>query len=140
MAHFDSSRFDGWGLWILRITVGTIFLVHGLQKVFVFGLGGVSGFLAQQGFPAPGLMAFMLSAGELVGGAALILGLFTRYAAIGLAVTMLLAVFTVHLKGGFFLPSGFEYALALLGANISIALTGARSAAIDVLIHRRFSR
>ncbi len=140
MAHFDPSRLNGWGLWVLRITVGAVFLVHGLQKVFVFGVGGVAGYLAQQGFPAPGLLAFVLSAGELAGGVALLLGLFTRAAAIGLAITMVLAIFTVHLKSGFFMPAGFEYALSLLGASISIALTGARTAAVDVLIRRRFSR
>ena len=61
---------------ILRVTVGTIFLAHGAQKLFDEGFGGVAGMMERFGVPAPALAAVAFVLVELVGGAALILGLF----------------------------------------------------------------
>ena len=96
------TRLQGWGITVLRVVVGMVFLVHGGQKLFVFGFGGVAAFLGQVGIPAPGLAAVILTAVESLGGLALLLGLFTRWAAIPLAIVMLVAILTVHLKAGFF--------------------------------------
>lgn len=122
---------QGWGIALLRVMVGIVFLMHGGQKLFVFGINGTAGFFAQAGFPMPMVSAVLASLTEFLGGAALIAGLFTRLAAIPLAFTMLVAVLGVHLRNGFFLPTGFEYALAMLVAVIALALTGPGALAVD---------
>jgi len=131
------TRLQGWGITVLRVVVGMVFLVHGGQKLFVFGFGGVAAFLGQVGIPAPGLAAVILTAVESLGGLALLLGLFTRWAAIPLAIVMLVAILTVHLKAGFFLPNGYEFALTLLGANVALALLGSGEASVDGVLEKR---
>ena len=131
------TKLQGWGVTILRVVVGIVFFVHGGQKLFIYGFGGVAGFMAQLGIPAPMLSALVVTAVEFLGGLALALGLFTRWAAIPLAINMLVAILMVHLKAGFFLPNGYEFALTLLGANIALALTGPGEAAIDAVLATR---
>ena len=131
------TRLQGWGITVLRVVVGMVFLVHGGQKLFVFGFGGVAAFLGQVGIPAPGLAAVILTAVESLGGLALLLGLFTRWAAVPLAINMLVAILVVHLKAGFFLPNGYEFALTLLGANVALALLGSGEASVDGVLEKR---
>lgn len=125
------------GLAILRVVVGIVFLMHGGQKLFVFGFHNVGGFMHQLGIPLPAVSGAVVTVVEFFGGLALVLGLFTRWAAALIACDMLVAVTVVHLRGGFFLPRGFEYALTLLAASITLALAGPGAAALDTLLGRR---
>ena len=125
------------GLTILRAVVGTIFVAHGAQKLFVFGFAGVSGAFGQMGIPAPDVVGPLVALVEFFGGLALIVGLLTRLAAAGLAVTMLGAILFVHLSGGLFLPNGSEFALSLLGAVTLLALAGAGAFSLDAVIGRQ---
>jgi putative oxidoreductase len=115
--------------------VGMVFLTHGLQKLLIFGIHGTAGFFAHAGLPMPMVSAVLSTGAETLGGLALILGLFTRPAAAVLAFNMAVAFFAVHLKNGFFLPTGFEYALTMLVANIALVLTGAGAFALDNVVH-----
>ncbi|MBI4472237.1 MAG: DoxX family protein [Acidobacteria bacterium] len=124
---------EKWGITILRVVVGLIFVAHGAQKLFQFGITGTAGAMEQIGLPLPLLSAILATAAEFLGGIALVTGLYTRLAAIPLAFTMLVAALTVHLKGGFFLPAGIEYTLVLLAANIALVLTGPGALALDNL-------
>jgi putative oxidoreductase len=122
---------------ILRVIVGIVFVAHGAQKLFVFGLAGVTGGFAQMGIPLPSIAAPLVAMVEFLGGIALIVGLLTRLAAVGLAIDMLGAILLVHLKGGFFMPTGFEFALTLLAACVAIAVGGSGAFAIDNEIAKR---
>lgn len=138
---FDSARTHaGVGIAILRLVVGIVFLAHGAQKLFVFGHAAVTGSFTQMGIPLPGLSGAIVMIVEFVGGIALVLGLFTRIAAILLAVDMLGAIAFVHLRGGFFLPNGAEFALTLLAALVALALTGPGAMALDITLLRYRSR
>lgn len=134
------SKLDQWKVYsipLLRVVVGVVFVMHGWQKVFVYGLDGVSGMMGQLGIPLPELSAAMAMGTELLGGIALIIGLGTRFASVGLAFTMVVALVTAHSSGGFFLPNGAEYVLTLLAAILAILLNGAGPLSIDSLIGNR---
>lgn len=126
---------------VLRLVVGITFFMHGSQKVFgAFGgggIGGVANFLTQLGFPAPELMAYLLSFTELIGGIAVFLGVATQLFALLLAFTMGVAIFTVHFKNGFFAPGGFEYPFVLGAACLSLVCSGCTKWGLDCVIHKK---
>ena len=125
---------QSWGITVLRIVIGFVFLMHGWQKFFQYGLDGVAGVFAQLGIPFPYFSAILAATAEGVGGLLLLLGLGTRFAAVPLAFTMLVAWLTAH-RGGFFLPAGGEYAITLLGATVALLLTGPGKLALDNLVN-----
>jgi len=127
-------------LTMLRVVVGTIFVAHGAQKLFVFGLAGVSGMFGQIGIPLPEITGPLVALLEFFGGLALAVGLLTRWAALGLAFNMLGAALLVHAKGGFFLPSGIEFTLALGAATTAFAIMGAGEYSLDYVLVRRRTR
>ncbi|MGF1742802.1 DoxX family protein [Vibrio profundum] len=132
----------GYSALVLRVPVGIIFMAHGSQKLFGwFGGGGLEGtahWMASIGLN-PGLLMATLSGGaEFFGGLALLLGLLVRPAALLTGFTMLMAIFSVHIDHGLFLSNnGFEYALALLAATVSLAFSGAGTFGVDKKIASR---
>jgi putative oxidoreductase len=126
-----SPTLQAWGIALLRVIVGLVFLVHGLQKTFITGMTGVAGYMDQMGMPWPMASAVVVTAVEGICGLALIGGLLTRWAAIPLAIEMLVAGAVVHWQAGFFLPNGYEFALTLLGACAALSLLGSGVYALD---------
>ena len=126
----------GWGTLALRLTAGVIFTAHGAQKLFGwfggYGLEGTGQWMQSIGL-APGyLMALLAGAAEFFGGLALIVGLLVRPAAVSLVIAMLVAIFSVHIgKGLFVAQNGYEFALALLGVALALAVGGGGRASID---------
>lgn len=128
-----SSRQDI-ALALVRAIVGIVFLAHGLQKLLVFHYAGVVGAFHQMGIPAASVSAGLAMGAETLGGLLLLIGLFTRVAAIPVAFTMLVAIVQVHLQHGFFAQGGgYEYPLTLLVATIALAIGGGGAFAIDNL-------
>ena len=121
------------GLAILRVVIGAVFVAHGAQKLFGFGIAGLTAAFGRMGVPLPTVVAPLNIAIELLGGVALIIGLLTRWAAVGLAIDMLGAMIIVHFKNGFFLPTGLEYVLVLCTACVTIALAGPGAFAADAM-------
>ncbi len=135
-----SDRQINIGLTILRLVVGSIFVAHGGQKLFVFGLDGVTAGFTQMGMPMAGVLGPLVAFVEFFGGMAVIAGLLTRLAAFGLATTMVVAILKVHLPAGFFAPAGIEFPLSLLGSSLLLVLTGAGRFSIDSVIASRKSK
>ena len=135
-AEPNARRFEA-GLAILRVIVGTVFMAHGAQKMFVFGFGGLTEVFAGMGIPLPVVAAPAVALLEFFGGLALIVGLFTPLVAAGLAVVMVGAIMFVHLPAGFFAPDGIEFTLTLFAAAVTLALTGAGAWSLDGLRRRR---
>ncbi len=131
------TTLQSWGITILRVVVGLVFLMHGGQKLFVWGFASVAGFFGQMGIPVPMVAAVIVTMVEFLGGLALLLGVFTRWAAIPLALNMLVATLTVHLPAGFFLPKGYEFTLTLLAASVALALLGSGAASVDRMLEMR---
>jgi len=130
----------GYAALALRLPIAIVFIAHGSQKLFGlfggYGLTGTGQFMESIGL-APGvIMALFAGSAEFFGGLLILIGLLTRPAAIVLAITMLVAIFTVHISNGLFLANnGYEFGLALFAASLSLAFSGAGRFAIDNLIH-----
>jgi len=141
MLLFDSPtrRQIDTALAVLRIALGVTFILHGGQKLFVFGFSGVSGAFAQMGIPAPGLLGPFVAFVEFFGGIAILFGLLTRLAALGISATMVVAILTVHLKNGFFAPTGIEFPLSLLASAIALIVAGAGDFSLDALIGKKLT-
>src|SRR5690606_29674059 len=125
------------GLTLLRVVTGIIFAAHGGQKLFSIGLADLTAGFAANGVPMAAVVAPAVALVEFFGGIALIVGLLTRLAAIGVGIVMVGAIVLVHMSNGFFLPAGFEFTLLLLTVAALLAITGARSWSADGLIAAR---
>ncbi len=132
----SAPRLDA-ALAVLRVIVGSVFIAHGAQKLFVFGFGGVIGAFESMGVPMAGVVGPSVALLEFLGGLALLTGLFTRISALGLAVVMLGAMTFVHLPAGFFGPEGVEFPLTLFGAVVALGLVGPGSFSLDAVRSRR---
>jgi len=127
----------------LRLVAGLLFTAHGAQKLFAwfggYGLEGTGQWMESIGL-APGLlMAFMAGSAEFFGGLLLMIGFLTRPTSVVLAITMLVAIFSVHLESGLFMTNnGYEFALALLAMSVSLAFSGAGKLSLDNRVARNF--
>ncbi len=133
---------SGYSTLALRIPIGIVFMAHGAQKLFGwfggYGLEGTGQWMASIGLGPGMLMAFLAGSGEFFGGLAILLGILTRPAAAVLSVTMLVAIFAVHFEHGLFMSNGgYEFALALLAASVSLMMSGSGKLSIDQIISQR---
>lgn len=110
---------------LLRVTLGILFLTHAGLKLFVFTPAGTAQFFGSLGLPSA--LAYVTIAAEVLGGIALIIGLWTRVVAIALTPILLGAIFTVHGPAGFFFDNahgGWEYPAFWTIALVVQALLG----------------
>ncbi|MGE5432749.1 MAG: DoxX family protein [Syntrophomonadaceae bacterium] len=140
---------NSYSLLFLRVVAAIAILPHGAQKLLGwFGGAGLqatlNGFSAYLGIPP--YLAILAVLAESIGAVLLILGLFSRVSALGLAVTMVVAVFTAHIHNGFFMNwggtakgEGFEYHFLYLAIVLVIAVKGAGAFALDSILSKRTS-
>jgi len=117
---------------LLRVALGGLFLAHAALKIFVFTPAGTAAFFTSLGLPGP--LAYATMTAEVLGGLALIAGLWTRYVALLLTPVLLGAIATVHGHAGFFFTNangGWEFpAFWIVGLLVLSGLgDGALSAA-----------
>lgn len=105
------------GLFLIRLALAVVFIAHGWSKLQ--DLPGTVGFFDNLGF---GFLAYPVTAIELLGGLAMLFGVFTGWAGALLAAVMVGAIATVKGQTGFF--GGYEFDLTLLLAALGIAFTG----------------
>ena len=119
------------GLLFVRAALGIVFIAHGWQKLMVYGVSGVATGFEQMGFPVPMLNAVLITAVELGGGVLILAGAGTRIVAALLAFAMLVATVVAHGSAGFFLPTGYEFALTLMLVSLGLTQTGAGRYSVD---------
>lgn len=129
----------------LRLALGAMILPHGLQKTLGwfggYGFQGTMGYLTGT-VGAPWLFALLAILAESVGGVMLLLGLGTRYAALGVGGVMAVAM-TMHWQHGFFMNwfgnqkgEGIEFFLLALGIVAALLALGGGKASIDSRLAR----
>lgn len=120
------------GLTVLRVVLGVLFTAHGWQKFNEWTIGGTQAAFGEMGIPLAQAAAPIVATLELVGGIALIIGMFSRPIAVLLTLNMLGAAVLVHLSNGIFVESGgVELVLILGAAAVAIALIGPGRASLD---------
>ncbi len=130
---------------IARLTLGLVMFPHGAQKAL--GWFGGYGFQGTMGFftgmmHIPVLFAVLAIAAEFLGSLGLIVGLFSRIAAFGIASTMVVAILTVHAANGFFMnwnntpgaKEGFEYHLLAIGLALVVIIQGGGALSLDRIL------
>ena len=136
-----SAALTDLALLVSRVALGVILLAHGLQKLNEFTLAGTAASFDKMGVPAPTAAATFATAVEIVGGAALILGLLTPVVALLNTFNLLGALVLVHARNGVFVEKGgYELVLALAAGLVVIAMLGAGKVSVDGLIGRRYVR
>jgi putative oxidoreductase len=129
------DRFKDVGLLIGRIAVGVVFIAHGSQKFFEFGLAGTTAAFTGMGVPMPGLSALFAASVELVGGTLFLLGAALPVVAGLLVIDMIGAIVLVDLKQG--LIGGFELTLLLGAAALALGLNGGKFTIDNLVLKNR---
>jgi putative oxidoreductase len=127
------------GLLLVRLVFGLALAAHGAQKLFGsfggHGLAGTGGLFASLGFRPGKAFAALAGLGELGGGLALALGLFTPLAAAVVVATMFVAAWSVHLEKGFFSQNGgYELAALYAAVAVGLAFTGPGGMSVDAVL------
>jgi putative oxidoreductase len=127
---------------LLRVAMGMILIPHGCQKLFAwFGGRGLDAFaqtFAQLGYK-PGLFwAVLVGLTEALGGLLLALGLFTRPAALAIAIFMCNAIYWTSAKGFFWTQGGSEYSILILVVALVFLIRGGGQCSLDRAIGGEF--
>ena len=129
------DRLQPLALLVLRITLGVIMIGHGSPKVF----GGLSEHVHHvSNLGLPDWLAYCSAAAEFFGGILVLIGLFTRVAALAIVVNMSVAIWKVHWKNGLLGNGGYQFPLSLAAIAFALILLGAGPIALDSI--RRPSR
>ena len=121
-------HYQNWALFLVRILLGTTFILHGSQKVLGLfggpGLAGFSTFVASLGYPA--WLGYPAAFFEFFGGILLLLGIAPELGALAVIPVMVVAIASVHGKNGYFGQNGgYEYPLNLMILALVVIIGGA---------------
>jgi putative oxidoreductase len=129
-----------YGPTVLRVFLGVVFVMHAYLALVIYTPAGAAAYNANLGIPLPEVAAWFTILAHGLGGIMMIIGLWTRWAALANAVVILGALVFVHLNQGFFITAllvdgkpqaaGYEYVLTLLGASIAQVLLGSGALAV----------
>ena len=129
-----------YGPTVLRAFLGVVFVMHAYLALVIYTPAGFAALNAKLGIPLPEVAAWFTILAHGLGGIMIIIGLWTRWAALANAVVILGALVFVHLNQGFFIKAllvdgkpqaaGYEYVLTLLGASIAQVLLGSGALAV----------
>lgn len=118
------TRFAPYGLFILRLALGLMWVSHALLKVFVFTVPGFANFLASLGLPPALALPVILA--ELIGGLLIIAGVYARQVAV-LLIPVMLGAMSAHIGNGWVFSAaggGWEYPAFLIVVSAVVALSG----------------
>jgi len=122
-------------LLVFRITIGAVFVAHGVNHIFGGGkIAGTGRWFESLGMKPGWLHAWMASATEIGAGVFLVLGFLTSLGGAGVVGVMMVAWVTNHLKNGFFIfrpGEGWEYVMVLLMSGLALAMLGPGDWSID---------
>src|SRR5262245_19270009 len=126
---------QAWGITLLRLIVGVVLVMHGYLALTLLGPQTVAGYITRIGYPASlaTVLAWYLIVAHLAGGGLIIIGLWTRWAALANIPPLASAVFLLHLGQGFFMKAmeiapgryvvgGYEFSRTVLVAIIALIL------------------
>ncbi len=122
------------GLLVLRLSLALIFFSHGYPEL-AHNAAGMQGFFVQHGLP--GYFVYVSGVMEVFGAILLVLGVFTRVAALLLAIEMGVAIWKVHSAGGYLAVHNYEFPLAMLAGSFALATVGAGLLSLDHLLFER---
>ena len=133
---------EPYALPILRAVLGLILIPHGCQKLFgMFGGMGFEKFselFDKLGYRPGWLWVLVVGLTETVGGVCLVLGLFTRVAALFVVIFMINAVWFTSAKGFFWTQQGSEYSLLILFVALVFLIRGGGNCSLDGKMGREF--
>lgn len=134
----------GFSALALRIPAAIIFIAHGAQKLFAwfggYGLEGTGQWMESIGLTPGYELTLLAGSAEFFGGIALLIGLMVRPAALLLSITMVVAIFSVHIANGLFMSNnGYEFGLALLAISVSLMFSGAGKLSLDNILKQRLA-
>ncbi|PKI17329.1 DoxX family protein [Colwellia sp. 12G3] len=128
----------------LRLIAGIIFTAHGAQKLFAwfggYGLEGTGQWMDSIGLSPGFIMALLAGSAEFFGGLLLIIGFLTRPTSFVLAITMVVAIFSVHLNNGLFMSNnGYEFGLALIAITTALLIQGGGRYSVDSILFQKLA-
>jgi putative oxidoreductase len=140
-----------WGVLVLRIVLGGVLVMHGYLAFAVIGATATAEYMPRMGLPsalaAP--LAWYLIIAHTIGGALIVVGLWTRLAALLNVPIMVCAVALLHWSQGFYMTGaiadgaagqakaiGYEFPLLVLGCTVAVALIGGGPLSLDRLRER----
>ncbi|MEK7647519.1 MAG: DoxX family protein [Patescibacteria group bacterium] len=109
------------GLFLIRVAVAMVFLYAGINKLMVGGEAGGAMFASMGITMAPMFWFWVVALVETLGGAAMLLGVWTQCAGYLLAFIMLVAIILVHWSAGYM---GMQYPLVMMLVSLGIAMVG----------------
>jgi len=129
-----------------RIILGIVFFAHGAQKMLGwfggFGFSGTVDAFDKMGMPVP--LAYFIIFVEFFGALSMIFGLLSRLGGLGITALMLGAIFTVHMRNGFYMNwfgnqkgEGFEFHLLVIALAVLILVRGAGAFSLDRLLYAK---